>query len=498
MSKFIGIDLGTTFSVVAQIDETGRPVIVANRAGNNITPSVVEFKEDNTVEVGAEARRRLFVDENAVGRFKRAMGTSRTYEVRGKTYTPTQLSAFVLKKLIQDTKEAIGPIADVIVSIPANFANEARDATLAAAKEAGFDIKYIVNEPTAAALYYAYKGGTELSGTYAVYDLGGGTFDISIIRVQGQDVEVLAASGIAQCGGDDFDRALHQVIKNKYKKVTGEDLNEEDFSVNDAEEEKISLSRRDKVVARVARQNIEITRNEFEESIASLISQARLLTEATVDEVDIAVEDLSGVFLVGGSTRIPAVLKSVRNVFGKEPISSANVDEVVALGAAIYAAYKGDRTKLNEVQRKTIEKIKVSESTAMCFGVIAADQERGELYNSVMIKKNEKIPCSRTESFYTIHEGQDSVDIEISESRSPERDPTFVKIIQKGELGPLPSGRPSGQEIKITYSFDDNQIMHCKFVDVASGREEVFALSPTQGSKGSTPHDSQIDKFTVE
>jgi len=497
MSNFIGIDLGTTFSVVAQIDETGRPVIVANRAGNNITPSVVEFKEDNTVEVGAEARRRLFVDENAVGRFKRAMGTSRTYEVRGKTYTPTQLSAFVLKKLIQDTKEAIGPIADVIVSIPANFANEAREATLAAAKEAGFDIKYIVDEPTAAALYYAYKGGTELSGTYAVYDLGGGTFDISIIRVQGQDVEVLAANGITQCGGDDFDRALHQVIKNKYKQITGEELDDEDFSVNDAENEKISLSTRDKAVARVARQNIEITRNEFEESIASLISQARLLTEATVDEVDLSVNELSGVFLVGGSTRLPAVKESVRSIFGAEPISSANVDEVVALGAAIYAAYKGDRTKLNAVQKKTIEKIKVNESTAMCFGVIAVNTNRGDLYNSVIIRKNEKIPCSRTESYFTVTEGQEGVNIQVTESRSPEKDPTFVKIIQEGELK-LPPGRPAEQEIKVTFSFDENQIMHCTFVDVASGREEIFALSPTQGSRGTEPRDGEMDKFTVE
>ena len=495
MAAFIGIDLGTTFSAVAQIDETGRPVIVANRDGQNITPSVVEFRDNDVVEVGEEARKNLFISGSSVGRFKRDMGTSTTYyDLNQKSYTPTDLSAFVLKKLVQDTKAAVGSIEDVIVSIPANFANEARDATIAAAIAAGLNIKHIVNEPTAAALYYAYKSGEELSGTYAVYDLGGGTFDISIIHVEGQDIEVLSANGVAKCGGDDFDRTLLKLIKEKYKTATGEDLNDIDFSVNDAEEEKKSLSKREKVLVRVARQNIEITRSEFEESISSLISQARLATEATVDEVDISVKDIAGVFLVGGSTRIPAVQQSVRSIFGKDPVSTANVDEVVALGAAVYAAYKGDRSKLNAIQKKTIEQIKVDERTAMCFGTLAYDRERNDQYNSVIIPKNQKIPCSKTESFYTVFEGQESVDIEVTESRSPEKDPKFVKIIQKGELS-LPSGRPAQQEIKITYSFDENQLMHCKFVDVASGREEVFALSPTQKSEST---DSEIDKFTVE
>lgn len=494
MATFIGIDLGTTFSAVAYLDDTGRPAIVANRDGGNITPSVVEFRGDDDVLVGEEPRKSLFISENAIGRFKREMGGSKTYEVDGRSYTPTDLSALVLKKLKQDAEAALGPIDSAVVTIPANFANEARDATLAAAKQAGLEINHIVNEPTAAALYYAYKSGDELSGTYAVYDLGGGTFDISIIRVEGQDVEILAANGVNRCGGDDFDRALHTLISDKYKSTTGADLDSADFSVNDAEEEKKSLSRRDRVIVRVARQNIEITRIEFEESISSLITQARLATESTIDEVDLSVNELTGVFLVGGSTRIPAVERSVRNIFGKDPTSTANVDEVVALGAAVYAAYKGDRSKLNAIQKKTIEQIKVDERTAMCFGIIAFDTQRNESYNSVIIEKNRKIPCSVMEPYYTLSDDQTGVDISVTESRAPEKDPTFVKVIQKGELN-LPDGRPAGQEINVTYSFDENQIMHCKFLDAASGREEVFALSMTQKSE---PTDSEIDKFTVE
>ena len=495
MGAFIGIDLGTTFSAVAQIDDTGRPAIVANQEGENITPSVVEFRGGGTVEVGSEARKKLFISSsNSLGRFKREMGKSTTYEVSGQSHTPTDLSAFVLKKLVQDTEKVVGNIDGVVVSIPANFSNEARDATITAASSAGLEVEFIVNEPTAAALYYAYKSGNALSGTYAVYDLGGGTFDISIIHVEDQDIEVLGANGIAKCGGDDFDRTLHSLIREKYKASTDEDLDEVDFTVNDAEEEKKSLSKREKIVVRVLRENIEVTRSEFEEVISSLISQARLATESTVDEVGIPVAELTGVFLVGGSTRIPAVQQSVRSIFGKDPISTANVDEVVALGAAVYAAYKGDRSKLNVIQKKSIEKIKVDERTAMCFGTIAMDSETNEKYNSVIIQKNHKIPCSVTESYYTVHDGQVSVNLRVTESRSPERDPTFVKILKEGNLN-LPSGREAGQEIKVTFSFDENQVMHCKFVDVASGREQVFGISAAQ-SEGAV--DSDIDKFTVE
>ena len=494
MGVFIGIDLGTTFSAVAQVDDTGRPAIVANKEGENITPSVVEVRGEGQIEVGSEPRKNLFLSSNCAGRFKRNMGTSKTYEFFGQSYTPTDLSAFVLKKLVQDTQSVVGSIDGVVVSIPANFSNEARDATIAAASSAGLEIEFIVNEPTAAALYYAYKSDNELSGTYAVYDLGGGTFDISIIRVENQDIEVLAAGGVNKCGGDDFDRALLSLIQEKYKTVTGETLAETDFTVNDAEEEKKSLSKREKITVRVLRENIEVTRSEFEEVISSLISQARLATEATIDEVDLPVADLTGVFLVGGSTRIPAVQQSVRSIFGKDPISTANVDEVVALGAAVYAAYKGDRSKLNAIQKKSIEKIEVAERTAMCFGTIVLDAQAQERYNAIIIKKNEKLPCSHTESYYTVSDGQESVRLTVTESRAEERDPTFVKILKEGSLN-LPSGREAGQEIKVTFSFDLNQVMGCKFVDVASGREQEFKISAAQ-SGGAV--DSDIDKFTVE
>ena len=208
MSNLVGIDLGTTYSAIARLDETGRPVIIDNSEGGNITPSIVLFESESNVIVGNIAMQNFGVDKNAFGRFKREMGTNKEYNAFNKTYNPTALSSFVLKKMKEDAEENIGKISDAVVTIPANFANEAREATLAAAKTAGMSVKNIINEPTAAALYYAYSSGDELNGTYAVYDLGGGTFDISIIKVQGSDIEVINSDGVSKLGGDDFDTKI--------------------------------------------------------------------------------------------------------------------------------------------------------------------------------------------------------------------------------------------------------------------------------------------------
>lgn len=499
MAAFIGIDLGTTFSSVATIDDTGRPSIVHNKEGANITPSCVSETSPGVMEVGEFARRQWGnAPDTAAARFKRDMGTSVTHAINGQDFTPTQLSTFVLKKLVADAAQSLGAIGDAVVTIPANFAHEARDATMVAAKAAGLNVRHIVNEPTAAALYYAFKSGEDLGGMYAVYDLGGGTFDVSIISVNGQDVEVLATNGVSKLGGDDLDAALQKLVRSKFMDLTGDELADDDFTKNDAEEEKKALSARKKVTIRVARQLIDITREEFEEAISSYITQAEMLCEATVNEAGIEVVDINGVFLAGGSTRIPLVAESVKKVFNQEPIASVNVDEVVSLGAALYAAYKGDRDKLSVVQKNAIQKIKVSESTGKCFGTIsiAHDEARNahKLFNSILIRKGQKIPCSVTESFYTTHDGQEQVNCKVTESTAAETDPRFVKVIWEGELD-LPPGRPENQEIQITFAYDENQIMKCSFVDVATKRETKIDL--TMASSNNTDA-REVDRFLVE
>ena len=499
MSSFIGIDLGTTFSAVATIDETGRPTIVHNKAGENITPSCVAESSEGVMEVNEFARRQWGnAPDTAAARFKRDMGTSIKHQINGNEFSPTQLSTFVLKKLIADAKDTLGEIGEAVVTIPANFAHEAREATMAAAKAAGLNVKYIVNEPTAAAMYYAFKSGEELSGVYAVYDLGGGTFDISVIQVNGQNVDVLATNGVSKLGGDDFDRALQKIVQTKFKEQFGENLESDDFTINDAETEKKSLSNRKQVTIRVARQLVDIKRDEFEEAISSYITQTEMLCESTIEEAGVEIRDIKGVFLVGGSSRIPIVNESVRKIFQQEPNSSANVDEVVALGAALYAAYKGDNSNLSALQKNAIEKIKVSESTGKCFGTISVghDSARNQekLTNSILIRKGEKIPCSVTEKFFTLFDGQDSVNCQVTESNSPETDPRFVKIIWEGDLK-LPPDRPAHQEIKITFSYDENQIMKCSFLDVSTGKEASIDLSLAASNAEDS---SEIDKFLVE
>lgn len=498
MGSFVGIDLGTSLSAVAVIDETGRPVILHNSDGVNLTPSCVA-EHDGAVVVGDAARRTWGSTPGAAAaRFKRDMGTTATYMMNGKPFTPTELSGFVLKKLAQGITKELGAVAEVVVTIPANFSNEARDATMAAAAQAGLHVRYIINEPTAAALYYAFKSNQALGGVYAVYDLGGGTFDVSIIRVEGQDIHVLASNGVAKLGGDDFDSALVAVVAKKYRAATGEDMHPDDYTRQDAEEDKKSLSQRDRVVVKVMRQTVEVTRAEFEEAISSRVTQAEMLCEATLDEAGVTSSEVRSVFLAGGSTRLPLVSKSVARVFGQEPVSSVNVDEVVALGAALYAGYKGDRTKLSVAQQSAIAKIQVEECANKCFGTLARGfddaRQTKTLQNSVLIKKGERLPCSVTESFFTIYDGQDSVNCTLTESTAEETDPRFVRVVWEGTLD-LPPGRPSGQEIKVTFAYDANQLMRCSFVDVGTGLETAVELAATSSDKSSS---SVIDQFLVE
>jgi molecular chaperone DnaK len=498
MTNIIGIDLGTTFSAVAVIDETGRPKIVHNEQGQNITPSVVSLEDAGKALVGEAARKEIRHDRPLIKhRFKRDMGTSAKYENNGSLLTPTDLSGMVLKKLLQDTVDKIGAINEAVVTIPANFSNEAREATMAAAKAAGLNISFIINEPTAAALYYAFKSDGKLDGNYAIYDLGGGTFDVSIIAVKGYEVEVLASNGLTRLGGKDFDEDVCGAIHKKYQALTGESLDVADFSWNEAEEERKALSSKDKTIVRVMRQNVTFTRGELEELISTKIAQAELLCETTMEEAKLTPDRITKVFLVGGTTRTPAVRESVKRVFKQEPVAEVNVDEVVALGAALYAALKSTSGVLTPAQRATLGLMSVQERTGKSFGtlVMETDGVRGQKLqrNSTIIPKNTVIPAAETQCFYTIHDDQTAVNCRITESIEPETDPQFVKIVREGKLE-LPAGRPAGREIKVTYAYDENQIMHCTFLDVESGKkwEDKIVLAEAKKAQAA------IDKFIIE
>ena len=505
MANIIGIDLGTTYSAVAKINDAGKAEIVPDGQGDNITPSVVEFTGKEKYSVGATAKKMSVVNaKNCVpsapgDEAKRHMGsTEKIYEIFGEKHTPVSISALILKKLKEDFEEVNGDIDTAVVTVPANFANEAREATAEAAKLAGLNVENIINEPTAATFACSVLSGEELSGKYVIYDFGGGTFDCSIAEVQGQEIEILTSEGVQKLGGKDVDLALINLVAKKYKEETGKDLNSRSYSILQAEEDKKSLSDRESILVSINQEgfvDITITRDDFEEVISSLVLQAEMAVEVALDRLDLKPDQITDTVLVGGSTRIPLVKKSITKIFGREPKLLGNPDEMVALGAAIYATYKADGQILNPLQRRSIQKMNIQEVTGQCFGVEVHDAATGGTYNLVIINRNEKIPCSITESLYTIADNQTAVNCHVTSHPEKEEDLTFVRTEWKGKLD-LPSGRPQGQEIKVTYSYTEDQRMRCIFLDVASGNETSVDLDELRKSADKSTAD--IDQFKVE
>ena len=319
---------------------------------------------------------------------------------------------------------------------------------------------------------------------------------MSVIKLKGQDVEVVASNGLDKLGGADFDKCLWDLVASKYRDEVGTELSKEDFSLNDAEDEKKSLSDRKRTTIDIDRDLIDISRLEFEECISTLMAQIEMTCEGTLDEANVKPDDIASVFLAGGSTRMPCVVDCVNKVFKQDPISTVDVDEVVALGACLYAAYKSDGANLSEIQKKSLAKLSLSEVTNDYFGTIAVgvSESKGQAeINSILIEKGQALPCSVTKTYYTMFEGQTSITCTITRSKSPETNPKFVKTIHESELE-VPPNRPAGQEVEVTYSYDENQIMHASFKDISSGQENPIKLS--FASDKSTQ--SEIDKFLVD
>jgi molecular chaperone DnaK len=496
----IGIDLGTTNSLVAQLDNLGRPQIVHNSDGSNLTPSVVCIDSANRVIVGQEAKSNIGFEKNVFTAFKRKMGSKETYECNGKSLSPTDLSTFILKKLKQDYEQVVGAADSVVITVPANFRNEAREATLAAAREAGLSTDMLLNEPTAAALCYAQHLGRSLDGTYVVYDLGGGTLDVSVIKAKGHDIEVLSSHGLQELGGIDFDKRIWDLVGKKFKDRFQRDFTDAyNFTMLDAEDVKRALSTVSEKKIKLMGPDIpptvlSVSRLEFEEAISSLIAQTEMLCETALAEAKTTPGQITDIFLAGGSSRVPMVRRMLSQFFRKEPLLIGNPDEAIALGAAIYAGYKTDTENLNPLQKSAVAGMKFQEIAPHYFGTIFYSSEAGRLMNSIIINKNEKIPCFKTESFYTISENQTEVECRITQSPQPEKDPRFVRILWTGSLA-LPPNRPANQEIQITYSYSENGTMHAIFKDVATGKiTEVDIAGQSEGGATSI----NIDDFIVE
>lgn len=505
MQTLVGIDLGTTNSALAVVDATGRPEIVANAEGDHVTPSAVFFEPDGggrtTVGKGAKDNAVVYPDR-VFQEFKRDMATNKPSAIDGREITPVELSSLVLRKLVQDASAQKGPINAAVITVPANFTNEARLATIKAGELAGLKVSRIINEPSAALFYYSYRH--EISGTVVVYDFGGGTLDVSIARVRGKDVEIVTSKGDPRLGGIDFDRKLLELVADEFSAATGEtfDPNVHQLGKTPEEYKKQLTARADCAVqvvgGRSGRKILTLTRQKFEAATATLMSKADLLVDSTLDEAGLKPAEITNVYLVGGSTRMPMVPAHLERIFGKAPVCHVNPDEVVALGAAQYALLSADAKGLTDAQGGARAGMKLREVANHFFGTLSlanGPTGRQRLENSVIIEKNSPLPCSKTESYYTVRAGQTAVDVSVTQSATREVDPDFVRLIWQGSLGPLPEGRPANMEIRVTYSYDVNQIMHCIFEDVASGLKKEIDIgihAEQAAAKGG------VDRFLVD
>jgi len=516
VSTIAGIDLGTTFSALAVLDAIGKPSIVPNVEGERLTPSAIFFDEENpdVIRVGVEAinSRHLNV-ERSVRWVKRHMGEENySHDIDGKEWSPQELSSLILKKLKQDCSCDDNEIKDVVISVPAHFDEVRRKATMDAGILAGLNVIGIVNEPVAAALYYATA--RQVYGRVLVYDLGGGTFDVTIIDVNGNEVDIVCSQGDHQLGGVDFDRKILELFEKSYRDKYDCDLiscDEDRAKYEDeAEDVKKTLSRRP-VAKRMlygpaGSLRVEITREMFEDAIAELVSRTEILLEVAVKESGGKKEQIDKVLLVGGSTRIPLIQKKLEDMFGFEPDTAVNVDECVALGAAVHAGLTKLRENPNEVGAAitgALSDVKLKDVCNHSYGTLCApiDEDTGKrvLANQIILKKNTPLPCSATQKFYTMTDGQTKLEATITQGE--DSDPAYVNVIATHKFE-LPPGRAAQRPIEVTYSYDVNQRMHCKFEDLDSGSvlEAEFSLNDQGDIQGCDIKEKtqELSDFKVE
>ena len=496
MTKIIGIDLGTTYSAIAQLDDLGNPEVLSSTDENRkITASTIYVSGEKVI-VGDKALDALAATpKNVISETKRQMENDVVYsvekgawvekdEAEENSYTPAQVSSFILSKLKGYTSD----VQKAVITVPALFAEKARVATLDAAKMAGIEVIELINEPTAAACYYASLPNVEkITGKILVFDLGGGTFDVTLCDVVDQKVDVITSRGDKWLGGKDFDQEILNLIDEKYKKETGKnlDLSEGKLQYLEiAERIKRSLSVKNKhaevVEGPEGPKKIEISRSEFEQSIQMHIEKLKMLLEECIDGSGHEVGEINHTLLVGGSTRIPIISKTIEKVMGKPPLKGVNVDEAVAAGAAVYAGLKS-KNSLNTAQKKAIGKVQLKDVCNFYMGTLIQRDDpvlnRKVTENLVVIERDSKLPAEETTTVYTIYDDQHAIDCSITQSEGRESNREFVNVIHQGDLE-FPDKKPKGREIEITYKYDTSGVMHCTFKDVSSDKKYEISLRP--------------------
>ena len=473
MAKTIGIDLGTTNSCVAVI-EGGEPVVIPNAEGARTTPSVVAFSKTGERMVGQVAKRQAITNpERTVSSIKREMGSNYKVTIDGKSYTPQEISAMILQKLKADAEAYLGePVTSAVITVPAYFTDAQRQATKDAGKIAGLDVKRIINEPTAAALSYGVDKDNDQK--VMVYDLGGGTFDVSIIEMGDGVQEVLATAGNNRLGGDDFDQRIMDWILNSFKAEQGIDLSGDKMAMQRikeaAEKAKIELSGVTSAAINLPfitadatgpkHLDMTLTRAKFNELTADLVEKTMGPVRQALSDSGLSINEISKVLLVGGSSRIPAVQEAVKNFIGKDPFKGINPDECVAIGAAIQAGVLG-----GEVQGLLLLDV-----TPLSLGV--------ETMGGVMTKiidRNTTIPTKKSQIFSTAADGQTQVEVNVLQGeREFARDNKQLGLFKLDGIAPAPRGIP---QIEVTFDIDANGIVNVSAKDLGTGKEQHITIS---------------------
>jgi molecular chaperone DnaK len=471
MAEYVGIDLGTTLSGLAYLKSDGNPEIVPNSDGERLTPSVVFFEGHEDVKLVGSAARDGGEPDRTIFQIKRHMDDpDYLVKIDGKNWTPAEISALILSKLKRDCSKIIGDINEVVITVPANFNELARKSTIAAAEMAGMKVKHLVNEPTAAAVYYAHSQGVQ--GRILVYDLGGGTLDVTILNVEGDNIRILTSEGARHLGGSNFDELLLDAYAEQYDKQTGAKLYTDERHrrrvLQTTEDAKKMLSKLQRVNDTVANDKndgiarIDLTRDGFEKIIRHMLTRTVMLVEQALDSANLKAGDIDHVVLVGGSTRIPKVVSVIEKMFGKTPKSCGNVDECVALGAALFAKKSA---RIQEVCNASYGTV------AMVYNAATGEEK---MMNSIVIPKNTPIPCSHTQVYQTSENNERVIEVDITQGE--DEDTRFVDIIGRITLE-VPPNRPKGCEIAVTFSYDENQRVRALVVDKLSGRRSEVAVS---------------------
>lgn len=493
--KMIGIDLGTTNSAIAMVNEFGKAEIIPNKEGERITPSVVMFDEDQII-VGSIAKQSSVAEpDRTVSSIKSQMGSSDyKFTYKDTEYKPEDISAMIVRKLIEDAESFLNDkITDVVITVPAYFNDNQRKATIDAGKISGINVTQIINEPTAAALTYGLDKNVDQK--IMVYDLGGGTFDVTIMKVNNSDFDVLASDGDRQLGGNNFDEKLMVYLNDKFRQQHDIDLFEDPVLVQDlrlkAENAKKVLTSKLSTTlylsAKGKSARVTVTRKLFADLIADFITRTELLINAVMTDASLDWKDIDQILMVGGSTRIPAVHDMIFRVTGKKPVIHVNPDEAVALGAAIQAGItsaKNMNEPVNDMVRMKYGAINVSDVTAHSFGAITLD-EFDNKRNAIIIPKNSKIPVRKSQIFYTSAPNQTQVKMVVIQGEDP--DPEFCTVIGTTTLD-FPSKQENSPVI-FNYEYDINGIIHATAKDPETGKKSEIQVA----REGSLTKD-QIDQ----